>query len=346
MHADDLNVRSDAFLKAIEDTGLVGTWHWSFASGEQRWSPGFVRLLGLAAHSVAPSYALFVDLVCPEDRRRIAGPADVLAGLVLPCALLRVIRPSGELRNLSVRSELRFAPDGRPTGLSGIALDVTDRARLSLMLQREELRRRALYQATYAITYTVEPNNTYDFPPEMATAHGLDLAAIRSDPFLMVVPWDRPAFRDAAMAVRSHVARFQETARERLADGEVRRFRIIGVPLWDPAGRYLGRAGMKYPIHDSGAPLSGTAPPLDGAIRRGLEDGVEAPHLRAARGLLDWSMAQLAAASGVSLSTIKRLEDGSEIRGALSRVKAIAALRGAGIRFMMMDGGQIAVTRA
>ncbi|MEE8627723.1 MAG: PAS domain-containing protein [Methylobacterium ajmalii] len=158
MHADDLKVRSDAFLKAIEDTGLVGTWHWSFASGEQRWSPGFVRLLGLPVHSVAPSYALFVDLVCPADRRRIASPADVLAGHVLPCALLRVIRPSGELRNLSVRSELRFAPDGRPTGLSGIALDVTDRARLSLMLQREQLRRRALYQATHAITYTVEPN--------------------------------------------------------------------------------------------------------------------------------------------------------------------------------------------
>ena len=73
MHADDLKVRSDAFLKAIEDTGLVGTWHWSFASGEQRWSPGFVRLLGLPVHSVAPSYALFVDLVCPADRRRIGA---------------------------------------------------------------------------------------------------------------------------------------------------------------------------------------------------------------------------------------------------------------------------------
>ncbi|WP_058618353.1 hypothetical protein [Methylobacterium indicum] len=103
---------------------MSGDWYWFCASGQQRWSPGFPRLLGLAPRSATPSYALFVDLVDPGDRGPIARPSAALRGHVLPRALLRPIRPSGELRSLSVLSEPRLTPDGRPLAPSGVALDV------------------------------------------------------------------------------------------------------------------------------------------------------------------------------------------------------------------------------
>ena len=65
----------------------------------------------------------------------------------------------------------------------------------------------------------------------------------------------------------------------------------------------------------------------------------------AARGLLDWSMGDLAEASGLSLSTIRRLEEGSEGPAARSRHAAIEALRRAGIGFVLLDGGAIAVAK-
>lgn len=63
--------------------------------------------------------------------------------------------------------------------------------------------------------------------------------------------------------------------------------------------------------------------------------------VKAARALLSWSQSDLAAASGVSEPTIKRLEasDG-EIGGRAATAEAIrAALEAAGVEFIAENGG-------
>lgn len=61
--------------------------------------------------------------------------------------------------------------------------------------------------------------------------------------------------------------------------------------------------------------------------------------MRAARALLDWSMMDLAAAAGVSVSTVKRFEGGSEQPVSDDTV---ALMRGAaeaeGVSFLRDDG--------
>ncbi|WP_246154707.1 helix-turn-helix domain-containing protein [Methylobacterium oryzihabitans] len=60
-------------------------------------------------------------------------------------------------------------------------------------------------------------------------------------------------------------------------------------------------------------------------------------HIRAARGLLDWSMHDLAHASGLSLSTIRRLENDEVVpETSRSHGTAVAALRRAGIEFALV----------
>ncbi|PIK71570.1 histidine kinase [Methylobacterium frigidaeris] len=318
--------------------------------GEQLWSPGFFRLLGLDSHRVAASYDLFRELVHPDDRGRLASAGEILQGHVwpsdhAPSEVVRLIRPSGELRTLSILSERRVSPEGRPLALGGVALDVTDRERLGRMQALEQRRRQSLYLTSYTTTYAVEPDHLHDFPHAVAQVHGPSLDEINLNPFVMVVPEERAAFRDRAMAVHDPQVPFQGTAHERLANGEVWHFRIVGVPIWDGAGRYLGRAGVKYPVHEFGAPVHADGAPGDARLQRALEQAVRGHHLRAARGLLDWSMLRLAEASGLSLSTVRRLEADAEIQGARSRHKAVAALRAAGIRFVSLDGGTIAVAK-
>jgi hypothetical protein len=126
-------------------------------------------------------------------------------------------------------------------------------------------------------------------------------------------------------------------AHERLANGELWHFRILTMPVWDPDGTYLGRCGLKYPVRNH-------APPL-GGLHEGLEHSVSGHHLRAARALLDWSMMELAQASGLSHSTVRRLEEDSEHRGSRSRLHAVEALRRAGVRFVPIDDGTLAVAR-
>jgi transcriptional regulator with XRE-family HTH domain len=63
--------------------------------------------------------------------------------------------------------------------------------------------------------------------------------------------------------------------------------------------------------------------------------------LKAARALLDWSQQELAAASGVSLPTVKRLEAGKGFLGGRpeTSLKLQRALEGAGIEFLYPNDG-------
>ena len=70
--------------------------------------------------------------------------------------------------------------------------------------------------------------------------------------------------------------------------------------------------------------------------------------VKAARSLLGWSQQDLAAASGISEPTIKRLEaqDG-EIGGRADTAMAIkSALEGAGVQFIAENGGGAGVRMA
>jgi hypothetical protein len=96
---------------------------------------------------------------------------------------------------------------------------------------------------------------------------------------------------------------------------------------WTGAGRSTGL--------DTG--LSGLA------REESLDRAIDGRHLRAARALLDWSMSDLANASGLSLSTVKRMEEHLDGTAQQSRNKAVETLRKAGIRFSRLEGAVIGI---
>ena len=63
--------------------------------------------------------------------------------------------------------------------------------------------------------------------------------------------------------------------------------------------------------------------------------------VKAARSLLDWSQSDLAAASGVSEPTIKRLEAQDDLLGGRSDTadKIVTALQTGGVEFIPENGG-------
>lgn len=72
---------------------------------------------------------------------------------------------------------------------------------------------------------------------------------------------------------------------------------------------------------------------------------ITADQIRAARALLKWSASQLAAASGVSLPTIQRMESGKGVPNSLARnIDTIQrSLEKAGIEFISENGGGVGV---
>ncbi|WP_237481020.1 helix-turn-helix domain-containing protein [Lichenibacterium dinghuense] len=64
--------------------------------------------------------------------------------------------------------------------------------------------------------------------------------------------------------------------------------------------------------------------------------------IRGARGMLGWSMMDLARAAGLSVSTVKRFEDAAQPRPSSKKAEAIrGAFEDHGITFEAIEGGTI-----
>ena len=335
----DPDYSSRTFLTMIEQQGLTGTWRWTFATGEQVWSPGLFRLLGLEPGAARPSYNRLLACLHPEDQTLPESAEEVRAGC-LSAHTVRIIRPDGGLRTVTSRGEIRVAPDGRPESAAGVLLDVTDRGDLVQAQRTERRRRRALFEQTQSWTHAALYVKGRRTPSdELLTLTGLSRAAFQADCEQVVLPEDRGRMSAHIRAMMAAGRPFEVDKRLVLAEGGFGHFRFVYAPVRDAQDRIETWATLAYRVGGV------RAAPLDRWVRLALESGITGAHMRAGRALLGWSMATFAEASGLSLSTIRRLEEDDPGALARSRPTAVAALRQAGIGFQICDGNRIALSR-
>ncbi|TGE02526.1 PAS domain-containing protein [Methylobacterium nonmethylotrophicum] len=337
--ADILDFPDREFLRLIEAQGLTGSWTWTFATDEQAWSPGLFRLLGFEPGAVRADYGLFLGLVHPEDRPIIESNLQVMRAGIFNDHTVRVIRPDGSLRVMANRGAAYFTPDGRPRAVAGVMMDVTDAERLAGLRREDQRRRRALFEQAQAWTHA----SPYSSSLRIASRELLSLTGLKQQDFhddwtRVIVPEERERARDHIAALLAAEKPFVAEQHLALVGGESGRFRGVFVPVRDGEGRIESWVSLNSRV-------DGVRPTPSGEVRRGLEQAVQGAHLRAARGLLDWSMADLAGASGLSLSTVRRLEEGGDGTAARSRHAAIGALRQAGIGFVLLEGSVLAVAK-
>ena len=335
----ELNFFSPDFDRLINDLDLLGSWRWDFTTETQVWSNGLFRLLGLNRRTTKPHYGSFASLIHPEDRAALATASEIRHGVALPNARIRIIRPDGTIRTLDSRTEIRWTPDGRPRMADGVVIDITNPHALARAHLIERRHRGALFTHSGFLYTPISLDMKFDFPPEAALAFGRSLEEINADATVRIIPEDRTMFIEHAIQQHQAGSMFQVMAKVHLRRHGPQPFRILSVPVRDERGVIVGRAGLSY-RSDMGSP------PIVGTLRDGLEQGVRAHHLRAARAMLGWSMTTLAQASGLSLSTVKRLEENAGPQGHRSHHSAIAALRRSGIRFLAMDDSTIAIAKA
>lgn len=143
--ADQL-ARREAQLQEAQQIARLGSWEWDVPTGALTWSDEHFRLLGLAPGAVAPSIALFVSFVHPEDaevlRRHLGDLAPLRAKprFVHDC---RLVRADGEVRHVHARGEAAFDAEGRLSKVTGTLQDVTEwrRVETELLAANETLTR-------------------------------------------------------------------------------------------------------------------------------------------------------------------------------------------------------------
>lgn len=318
---------------SLEAAAGIGSWQYNFKVKRLTWSKGIYDLLGIP-EGTQPTHDLFARFTHPDDRLPIDTMDAYLRDVRSIDREFRIIDATGAVRWIAHKAEVFVDAQGQQILAAGLLIDVS--ARVHMLQEREaaEKRLRLISQAITGITWTNEPDGD-----KLVSQAWMDLTG-QSAKEASGLGWldavyaaDRDATREAWLKATTTRTRYAAKYRLICRDGRPRWYLALAVPLLDEQG---GVEQWLCTLIDIDALEQARDADLDLA---GFS-GFTGPLLTAARALLGWSLNDLAKVSGVSISTIRRIEE-AEATPAKRPImlKLISVLRDAGVEFKCEDDG-------
>lgn len=287
------SIRLNHLLPFIEEKLSTEIWR-SNTAGQMQWSRGLYELLGLDPRITTPSSTEFQRRVHPDDRALIRCFAEQVFDRAFD-GHFRIIRPNGVLRWIHGQTEVLLDSSGKPESVLGLVRDITEERTLLESLKTEAERYRALAQIAGGSPWIANPaGHTKAIPNARKTPK--DHPHIVEEWTDLLHEDDRDAALKEWVVSVETVRPYNVEHRLRQPDGTYRWHRIRAVPLKEMGGGVREWLGICIDMHEQKL-SSQYAARLTGM------------QLRAARGMLNWSVKQLAQRSGISFSVIRRLEE-------------------------------------
>jgi PAS domain S-box-containing protein len=283
-------------LRFFEEKTGIGVWRCD-AEGRMQWSRGFYRLLGLDPDTVAPSYAEIEKRMHPEDRRPRRDSRELGLDRSLLDGEFRIIRPNRALRWIRIQSETFLDSAGEPECVLGLAIDTTEQRRSLQPLKTDAARYVALTQVADGLLWVGSRDGR--ITALLNAENKPDAQRFVGKGWLDLLHEDE---REAALRTWAAAAEtgqpYDVEHQLRQSDGTYHWYHCKAMPVTDANGNIREWLGISTDVHQQRPPIQHAGPPrLTGA------------QLRAARGMLNWSVKQLAARSGISAAVIRRLEE-------------------------------------
>ncbi|WP_167367734.1 PAS domain-containing protein [Methylobacterium pseudosasicola] len=315
-------------LKLVEERGGIGFWSLTIATCGLWGSPGFYRMTGLP--SSADLRGLFHRLIHPDDEDAQSDLWDLLRSGYAVDREFRIIRPDQTVRWVALKTEVVLGPDARPARVDGIVLDTTAAHEARQIVEWMQGRQAGVLRAIAAATWSAHPAGEIEMAAGWGHLTGQSAAEMAGAGWLDALhPDDRQAATAAWQAARTTGAPYRAEYRIRGADGQYRRFSGRGAPQADPDGAVREWFGLVLAMVDD--------------PRDAVTDAAIGPLIRGARAVIGWSIQDLAAASGVSGSSVRRMEEFGESPRPRIRQAVRQAFEGAGIRFVAAGADQVAI---
>ena len=139
MTASAMTVAEQRLALAVEAARL-GSWTWDMASGTTTWDQRLEEMHGLPPGGFGGTFEDWVAALHPEDRDECISRVSRALEDPSPYILLhRTTWPDGSVHTIECRGTVLVGPEGRPTGTTGVAIDVTGREELLQTMQQSLL---------------------------------------------------------------------------------------------------------------------------------------------------------------------------------------------------------------
>ncbi len=330
-------VSSRDHLQLIKRSFRIGTWAYDVLLDRFEWSEGLRRLLRVTAQT-GDSLDDFLKLAHPDDRQVLDD--KIRTGLNFENTPIRMRTPDRALLWLQFHMDAIHDDQGQRI-IFGAAQDITEVKTAHAAFLRRRRLAMSLVSLLDGIVWYVSPAGVLNFEVGWCNFTGSTLTENHDDGWLKFIhPEDREYSKAAWQNSIDTKSPFLFTHRVRRSDGTYQRFQATGAPILNDAGEVVEMIGFARKISDtehnpSPANIAG-------------QPGLDAADLRAARAILGWSTVRLAAESGVSQSTIKRLEAGERDKplvrkGNVERLASVFVA--AGVSFSWEQDGAVRVLR-
>ncbi|MBR0825689.1 PAS domain-containing protein [Bradyrhizobium manausense] len=311
----------------IERELRCGLWSWNLRTNEMEWSRGYYDLLGIEPGKVTPSFSAILQVTHPDDRGPQAEVERVIRKASTIRRKFRIIRRGGSVAWIYCQIIVFVDPEGAAEKAVGICTDITAREDQLNQLRVADERYRALVKATGAVVWSAKSDGRIHEVTNCDESGNLQAVALESGWLQLIHPDDR----DKIIRVREEASRakrsYDVVHRVLRTDGTFKWKRSTGQPLLDDAGNVKEWLGVSLDLE------------RDTTVGTHHITGAQ---IRAARGLLRWSVLDLAHAARVTRATIRRLEelDGASSHKDPALPSIESALSKAGVEFLFPEVGK------
>lgn len=327
-------------LRFAEEIAGYGLWQVDLATGKMNCSPNTYRLLGLAPATSTIgdageplNFLTFEKVAHPDDVPVVAEIQHIL-GQGLPIdRQFRVIHPNGRVRAMIIHGEALIGRDGKPERVVGVLMDITRHVESIVASQINSDRVHSLMAAIGGAIWISRSDGFYtDFL--LRDQKGHVPANFQGNNWHNVVHPD-----DLGKVLRNwEIAEINKTIftsehRVRGTNGEYQWRRAYATPILADDGSVREWIGISLAIREHPVAANGANPHLTAA------------QIRAARGILNWSVRDLSSRTGLSVGVVRRLEEnedaGKNAAHSLNLIKD--ALSAGGVDFFVLPGGEAGV---
>ena len=279
----------------IERELRCGFWSWNCAHRPRCSGRAGTTTCWRRAGKVSPSFAAILQVTHPEDRAPQAEVERIINKASTIRRKFRVIRRGGNIAWIYCQIIVFVNSEGSAEKALGVCTDITALEDQLNTLRLADERYQAIVKATGAVVWSAKSDGQIYQVINCDHNGELNAVALDSGWLEFVHPDDRERITKAQDEAGRERRSFEVVHRVRQADGGFKWKRSTGRPLLDDGGNIKDWLGISVDLERGAA--------------RGGDQRITGAQIRAARGLVRWSVMDLAQAAGTSRATIRRLEE-------------------------------------